>query len=142
MNTAFPTPADIWRDYTQNEEPRDFVVRTGGDTAEACVEAHLSHLPDTFGIILSNRWTRTFMQPWQLRRDQVRYGLLAHLEGCRPEWAVDLAEVESRLGIDTAIEENELVEELSPAEDLEAVEEAVIVDPVLDEAPPESDDYI
>lgn len=93
MTHTYPTPEEVWRDFTGEESPRDFVVRLSGETVEACVDAHLDSLPSVFGIMRNADWNSTFRQPWQLRRDQVRHGLLAYLEAHREVWGLSEMEV-------------------------------------------------
>lgn len=100
MTFTYPTPEEIWNDFTGGESPRDFVVRMGGETVEDCVEMHLESIPDAMGIMRNGSWRNSFRQPWQLRRDEVRHGLLAYLEQHRELWAVEEAEhaLEAREG--------------------------------------------
>jgi hypothetical protein len=88
MNHPYPTPEEIWQDYTANESPRDFVARQGGDSAAACVDRFLATLPHTFGIVRNENWRKSFAQPHQLRYQEVHYGLVAFLESCRDDWTL------------------------------------------------------
>ncbi len=97
MALSYPTPEDVWHDFAGEESPRDFVVRLSGETVEVCVEAHLNALPSVFGIMRNGDWGSSFRQPWQLRRDEVRHGLLAYLEANRDVWAVSDASAAAAL---------------------------------------------
>ncbi|MFM1921274.1 MAG: hypothetical protein RLZZ303_2908 [Candidatus Hydrogenedentota bacterium] len=103
MTLTYPTPEDIWNDFTGGESPRDFVVRMGGESVEACVDMHLGGIPDAMGIMRNGNWGKSFRQPWQLRRDEVRHGLLAYLEQHREVWAVPEEEYTPELRGDSSV---------------------------------------
>lgn len=111
MTLTYPTPEEIWNDFTGGESPRDFVVRMGGETVEACVDMHLGGIPDAMGIMRNGSWGSSFRQPWQLRRDEVRHGLLAYLEQHRELWAVQEAEQTPELREDSSVPEGEEIPE-------------------------------
>jgi hypothetical protein len=84
--TAYPTPEEIWTQYTGGETPREFIVRLSASSADAAVDAFLDSLPDVYGIVRLQNWKQSFENPWQLRRNQVREGLLTHLERHHESW--------------------------------------------------------
>jgi hypothetical protein len=96
MHAIYPTPEEVWRDYVHGEEPREFVARLGGSTAEACVAAHLDTLPDVYGIVRARGWHESFSRPWQLRRHEVAMAMLAYLQGREDSW-LDALRVEQQV---------------------------------------------
>jgi len=88
MDYPYPTPEQIWQDFTSNELPRDFVARQGGDSAAACVDRFLATLPHVYGIVRKENWRKSFSQPHQLRYQEVRHGLLSFLQAREGEWTL------------------------------------------------------
>lgn len=129
MNHPYPTPEEIWQDYAGSETPQEFVSRLGGDSAAACVDRFLATLPHVYGIVRRSNWTESFAHPFQLRAQEVRHGLLAHLEAHEGEYTLnpfDLPPV-------PVYHEHHHIDEITAPEAVDFEESAAQYTPVADE---------